>query len=134
MEELLEPLELLAVGEDDLGDRRAVDLAGLVEDPLAEAVEEGTPHLVVVAQQPVDDLVARDHGGAVAREGGEGLAFPRSDAARDGDGERPGLIQLLGRRRGFAFRVAGARLLGRYLIRFDARVELFRRRLLSWSL
>ena len=43
MEQRLEPLERLAVGEDDLRDRGAVDLAGLVENPVAEALDERLP-------------------------------------------------------------------------------------------
>ena len=90
------------VGEDDVGDRAAVDLAGFVENALAEPVDQRLLHLLVLAEQPVDDLVARDRRGAVAPERGERLALPRSDAARDGDRERalhqswPGLF---GRRR-----------------------------------
>src|SRR5205807_9288109 len=88
MEKRLEPGELLRVAEDDFGDRVAVELARLVEDALAEAFEQRLSHLVVLADQPVDDLVARDDGRSVAREGGERLALPRADAARDGDGHR----------------------------------------------
>src|SRR5205807_6569289 len=79
MEQPLEPVQRLPVGEDDLGDRAPVDLAGLVEDPLAEALEQCGANLVILAEQPVDDLVARDGRRAVACEGGEGFALPRPD-------------------------------------------------------
>src|SRR5205085_7122710 len=88
MQERLEPGELLRVAEDDLCDGGAVDLARLVEDALPEALEQGAAHLVVLADQAVDDLVARDDGRSVTCKGSERLALPRADAARDGDGNR----------------------------------------------
>jgi hypothetical protein len=90
VEEALEPLERLRVGEDDLRDRGAVDAAVVVEDGLAEALDELRPHGLVLGKQPVDDLVAGDDGGAVPRERREGFALAGSDAARDGDGDRSG--------------------------------------------
>src|SRR4029450_8221962 len=66
----------------------AVDLIVLVENLLAEALEQRAAHLRVVAQQMVDDLVTGDRRGAVSCERREGLALPRSDPARDGDGDR----------------------------------------------
>src|SRR3989440_400719 len=87
MQQGLEPVERLGVGEDELRDRAPVDLARLVEDPVAEALDHRLAHGGVLAEEPVNDLVAGDRRGAVPCEGGEGLALPRSDAAGDGDGE-----------------------------------------------
>src|SRR3954468_15827198 len=135
MGQALEPVELLAVGEDDLRDRAAVDLAGFVENPLAEVVEQRPADALVLAQQPVHDLVARDGRRAVAAEGGERIALSRSDAARDGDGKRARHLRLgLGRCGRLAFRVAGARLLGCDLIGLDAGVRFLDRRLFGRSL
>src|SRR2546423_9468768 len=90
MEERLQPGELVRAVEDAVGDRGTVDLVRLVEDLATEAVEQRGSHLLFLADQPVDDLVARDHRGAVALERGQGLALARADTARDGDGDRPG--------------------------------------------
>src|SRR5262249_15969977 len=90
VEQALQPFELLAVAEDAFGDRAAVDLADVVEDPPAEPLDQLPAHVLVLAQEPVNDLVARHGGGAVAPERVEGLALPRSDAARDGDGDGRG--------------------------------------------
>src|SRR5206468_8923616 len=82
------PFERLAVGEHDLRDLRAVDLARLVQDAVAEARGQRLAHGRVLTEQAMDDLVAGDDGRAVACEGGEGLALAGPDAAGDGDGDR----------------------------------------------
>jgi len=60
MQELLEPQELLAIGEHELGD--------VTPPRRAEPLEQRLADLLVVLDQVVDDLVARDRGGAVPRE------------------------------------------------------------------
>jgi len=85
MERSLEPTELVPIGEDDLGHDGAVDLTSLVQDPLAEVLDEGTLHRFVLPQQAVDDLVARDRCRTVPREGGERLGLAGADAAGDRD-------------------------------------------------
>jgi len=87
MEKSLEPGEGVAVGEDDLADRGTDGAAPVVERGLAEALPDRVAHAVVLGEKPVDDVVARDHRGAVAREGGERFALPRSDSPRDRDCE-----------------------------------------------
>jgi hypothetical protein len=77
MQEAFEPDESVAVADDPVADGCAV----VGPEPLAE----GGLHLGV-AVQLVDDRVARDRRRAVALEGGQRLALPRSDAARDRDG------------------------------------------------
>ena len=89
VEQRLQEVELLAVGEDDVGDPRAVDRAVLAEDALPQLVDHRLAHLVVGGEQVVDDLVARDGGGA-GRERRERLALAGADAAGDGDGDRVG--------------------------------------------
>src|SRR5207249_3710593 len=79
MEETLQPEQLVGITEDALADRAPVGRS--------EPLEEGRTDLVVLVEL-VDDLVARDRGGAVPREGGQRFALPRSDAARDRYGER----------------------------------------------
>jgi hypothetical protein len=61
VEQLFEPRELLAVGEDDLRD------VGPLRRPVA--LEQRRRNLRVLFDQLVDDLVARDRRGTVTREG-----------------------------------------------------------------
>src|SRR5262249_53152285 len=86
----LQPGELRAVGEHPLGHGGAVDLTRLVEDPLAEPLDELALNLPVLAEQPVDDVVARDRRRTVPGERPERLALARADAARDGTRDRAG--------------------------------------------
>jgi hypothetical protein len=60
VEQALEPGELAPVGEDDRPDLRPVDLAVGPDDLLPEALDDCPLDLGVLAEQPVDDLVARD--------------------------------------------------------------------------
>jgi ABC-type amino acid transport substrate-binding protein len=85
VEQALEPGQSLAIAEDALGNPAAVDLTVLAQDRLAEALDQGGLDLRIRAEQMVDDLVARDDGGAVARERLQRLALARPDAAGDGD-------------------------------------------------
>ena len=66
---------------------RSISPSG-AEDALAEALDDRALHLRVVAQEVVDDLVARDDRGTVARERAQRLALARADPAGDGDGDR----------------------------------------------
>src|SRR5205814_5200158 len=91
-------------------------------------IDQRLLHLLVLAEQPVDDLVARDRRRPVARERCERLALPRPDAAGDGDRERTPRGHLLRCRRRFTLGVAGSRLLRSFLIGLDALVELLVRR------
>jgi hypothetical protein len=79
MEERLEPVELGAVGEDELPDLRAVRRP--------EPLEQRGADVLVVRDQVVDDLVARDRGRAVSCERTQRLALPGADAAGDRDGD-----------------------------------------------
>src|SRR5207245_8775314 len=88
VEELLEPDELVAVFENDLADRRAVDLA-VGHDLGSEPLHERSADRLVLPQQAVDDVVARDRRRAVAGEGLQGLGLAGADAAGDPDGQRP---------------------------------------------
>ena len=83
----LEPRELGAVGEDDPPDLLPVDLA-VAEDALAPALAQGGLQSLVLAIETVDDVVARDHGRAVARERLQRLALAGCDPARERDRER----------------------------------------------
>src|SRR4051812_12148390 len=100
VQESFEPREFLAIGEDDRGDVRTL------RRPVA--LEQSPAHLGVVLDQLVDDLVARDRGGAVAAERPKRLALPGADAAGDRDVKwflrvrRPGA----GRRRALPLRQA----------------------------
>ena len=78
-----------AIGEDDLRDPSPVGPPVLSQHALAEPRDQRFPDRVVRGEQVVDDLVARDRGGAVMAARFERLALPRSDAARDGDGDGP---------------------------------------------
>ena len=69
MQQLLEPGELLAVTEHDAPDALPVDLPRVVEHALAEALDDGGLDVWIVAEQVVNDLVARDHRRAVPLEG-----------------------------------------------------------------
>jgi len=86
MEQRLEPVELVPVDEDHAAERGAVDGPRSVEDAGAEPLGDRPLHLVVVAQQPVDDLVARRDRRAVPLECRERLRFPGADSAGDRDG------------------------------------------------
>ena len=86
MEELLEPRELPAVGEDDRADGGPDHLV-TVEDALPVALAKRRLDLFVLVEL-VYDLVARDRGGAVPRESLERLALAGADPARDRDSER----------------------------------------------
>jgi len=81
VQQLLEPLECVAVVEDGSAEGATVDLTLRRDDAVAEPCDDRRLH-VVATQQVVDDLVARDRGGAVALEGSQRLALPRSDARR----------------------------------------------------
>ena len=85
VEQAFEPGERLPVAKDALAHLGAVDHTVLVEDSVAETLEHRRFDLGIGANQVVDDLVARDHGGAVPRESLQRLALPRPDAAGDGD-------------------------------------------------
>ena len=67
MELGLEPGELGTVGEDDAPDLLPVDLA-VAEDAVTPPLPQSRLQPFVVAIETVDDVVARDHGRAVARE------------------------------------------------------------------
>jgi hypothetical protein len=84
MEKSLEPRELLRVGEDDLRDPSAVG-ARRTHHISAEPLDERAVHVLVVAQEPVDDLVAGDDRRAMARERLQRLALARPDPAGEGD-------------------------------------------------
>src|SRR5437763_5196045 len=90
MQKRLEPGERLGVGEHDRRDRRAVDVAGIVQDARAEALEERGADLGILAEELVDDVVARDRRRAVRCEGlqGRGLTDPDTARDRDRDGSR----------------------------------------------
>jgi hypothetical protein len=86
MEQLLEPVELLRVVEDDARDRGSV--GPVVPDHLGtEVLDELAPDVRVPPQQAMDDLVARDRGRAVSCERTQRLALPGADAAGDRDGD-----------------------------------------------
>ena len=89
VQQLLEEVELGAVGEDDLGDPGAVDRAVVREHALAELAHDRLAHLRVGAQEVMDDLVARDGRGARLLEREESLALPGADPAGDRDRDRP---------------------------------------------
>src|SRR5918994_3655232 len=95
MQQALEPLECLAVVKHELRDTAAVDLAVLAQDLRPQALDHRGLDLGVGADQVMDDLVARDDGGSVARKCLQRLALARPDAACDGDGQ--GLIAALRR-------------------------------------
>jgi hypothetical protein len=86
----LEEGEFVAVAEHELGDARAVDRPVFAQDALPELAEQLLAHLGVLAEQVMDDLVARDRRGPMLLEGEERLALARTDAAGDGDRERQG--------------------------------------------
>jgi hypothetical protein len=50
VQERLQPVELVAVGEDQPRDRAAVDLADVVEDPVAEALAQLSANLLVLTE------------------------------------------------------------------------------------
>src|SRR5438270_12181773 len=84
MEQLLEPIELTAVTEDDLADAHPV-----ADGVVTPAFRDGRPDLGVVGEQVVHDRVGRQRRRAVPRERCERLALPRRDASGDRDRERP---------------------------------------------
>src|SRR5439155_20596036 len=84
----LQPRECLTVVEDDPRDRGTIDVAGVVEDAGAEALQQRPAHIVVLAQQSVDDVVARDRRGTMPRERAQRFCFPGPDASRDRDRDR----------------------------------------------
>jgi hypothetical protein len=90
MEKRFQPGERLPVLEDDLGDGGTVDRAGVVEDAGAELLEQRAPDVRVLAQQLVDDVVARDRRGAMARERLQRLRLPGPDSPRDRDRDGSG--------------------------------------------
>jgi hypothetical protein len=80
VEQLLEPGELDRIGEDDLGDARAVGRA----EPLLERSAD----LRILRIQLVDDLVRRQRGRSLTPERLQRLALPGADAAGDGEPSR----------------------------------------------
>src|SRR5207244_1567160 len=88
MEERFERLERRGIGEDDPRQGGAVNRPRAVEDQGAEALDDLPLHLLVLRQQPVDDLVARRDLRPTPRERLQGFALSRADAAGDRDGER----------------------------------------------
>ena len=71
MQERFQPGQLLAVAEDRLRDPRAVGPAVVAQDVVAETRDERVADVVVRREQVMDDLVARDRGGAVRAERSE---------------------------------------------------------------
>src|SRR6266571_8747978 len=84
MEQLLEPVQLLGIVEDDARDCGAIG-AVLADHLRAEPLDELAPDFGIVAEQGVDDLVARPRRGAVPRERLERDTLAGADAAREGD-------------------------------------------------
>ena len=87
MEQLLEPVELGRVVEDDARDRRPIRPT-LADHLLAEALRDLAQNLRIAAEQAVDDLVARSGGGAVTGERLERGALAGADSTRDRDCDR----------------------------------------------
>ncbi len=88
VQDRLEERELVSVAEHDLGHARSVDRAVLAEDSLTQLADERLADVGVLAEQVMDDLVARDRGGPGFLEREERLALARTDAAGDGDRDR----------------------------------------------
>jgi hypothetical protein len=84
MEQPLEPLELVAVVEDAASKRRSVR-AVRPDHIRTEALDQRLPHLEILSQEPVHDLVAGDRRGAVTRKGCERFALTGADTAGDRD-------------------------------------------------
>src|SRR5262249_442846 len=89
MEKALEPVERLAIGEDDIGERGAIDLTGRGENAIAEARGEGVPNALVIPQQPMDEVGGPERRDAVAGGRLQGFGLGCADAACDGDREGP---------------------------------------------
>src|SRR5215210_744346 len=88
MKQRLEPCELVAAGEDALGDARSIDLALIVQHAVAEPLDDRALHALVGAEEVVDDLVARDGRRAKPRERAERLGLAGADPAGDRDRDR----------------------------------------------
>jgi len=84
MEQPFEPCELIRLLEDDRRDRGSIR-AARAYDLRAPPLAQSRVDLLVLPQQPVDDLVTRDRGRAVTGERFERRALAGTDAARDGD-------------------------------------------------
>jgi len=67
VQQLLEPRERVSIVEDHRAERAPVDLTVRRDDAVTEALDDRRLY-VIETQQVVDDLVARDRRGAVARE------------------------------------------------------------------
>ena len=89
VQQLLEEVELGAVGEDHLGDPAAVDRAVVSEHPLPELAHDRLAHLRIRAQEVMDDLVARDGRRTRLLERVQRLALAGADPAGDRDRDRP---------------------------------------------
>jgi hypothetical protein len=101
VQQAFEERELLGILEDGLSNALAVGPPVLAEHALSQPFDQRGLHLRVGGEQVVDDLVARDGGGAVGAEGGQGGTLARTDRAGDGDRDRSGhalrgLLGLLG--------------------------------------
>jgi hypothetical protein len=84
MEQLLQPVELEGILEDDARHRCPVDPLG-ADDIRSETLGDLAQHVGVLSQQPVNDVVARPRGRTVTRERFERGALAGADPARDGD-------------------------------------------------
>ena len=84
VQELLEPVELLAVMEDDLADACAV-----ADRLFAPTLANRRAHVSVLREEVVHERVGRQRGSPVARERRKCLALPCRDTAGDRDRERP---------------------------------------------
>ena len=84
MEQPFEPCELIRLLEDDRRDRGSIR-AARAYDLRAPPLAQSRVDLLVLPQQPVDDLVTRDRRRALARKCFERRTLAGTDAARDGD-------------------------------------------------
>src|SRR5207237_1901147 len=87
MKQLLEPVELARVAEDDLRDPAAIGTGG-ADDFGTESRGELAPHLRIGTQETVHDLVARDGRGAVPGKSIERRALAGADGPGDRDRDR----------------------------------------------
>jgi len=84
MEQLLQPVELLGIVEDNPRNRRPVDPLG-ADRFGSETLGNLAPDFGVLPQQPVDDLVAGPRRRTVSCERFERGALAGADSARDRD-------------------------------------------------
>src|SRR5262249_16180880 len=88
MEQVLEPLQLPRVVEDDGRNRPAIELAVGSNDAVPELLDDRLAYLVP-PHKLVDDLGARPRRRAMAGERRQRFALPCPDSAGDRDGDRP---------------------------------------------